>query len=66
MPMAIAFLSGRGMALKMAVRRPVSTRIVMTMPSITTMPMACGMVRPPAATRLKATTALMPRPGASA
>ena len=40
MPMAIAFLSGRGMALKMAVRRPVSTRIVMTMPSITMMPMA--------------------------
>ncbi len=38
----------------------------MTMPSITTMPMAAFMVSPSAATRLKATTALMPRPGASA
>ena len=66
MPMAIAFLSGSGMALKMAVRAPVRTRIVMTMPSITMMPMAPFMVRPPAATRLKATTALMPRPGAMA
>ncbi len=66
MPMAIAFLSCSGMALKMASRKPVSTRMVMTMPSIRMMPMAPFMVRPPAATRLKATTALRPMPGARA
>jgi len=66
MPMAMAFLSGSGMALKMAVRAPVRTRIVMAIPSITMMPIAPSIVSPPAATRLKATTALMPRPGAIA
>ena len=66
MPMAMAFLSCRGMPRKIASRRPVSTRMVMTMPSITMMPMAAFIVRPPAATRLKATTALMPSPGAMA
>ena len=36
--------SGGGTALNTAVRKPVSTRIVMMMPSQTTRPMACGQV----------------------
>ena len=46
MPTTIAFLSSIGMALKIASRKPVSTRMVMTTPSSTTMPMAAGKLRP--------------------
>ena len=66
MPTTMAFFSSIGMALKMASRKPVSTRIVMARPSSTTMPMALSKLRPCAATRLKATTALRPMPGAIA
>ena len=66
MPTTIAFLSSSGMALKMASRKPVRTRIVIATPSRTMRPMACGNVRPCPRTRLKATTALSPMPGAIA
>ena len=66
MPMTIAFLSSSGMALKIASRKPVSTRMVMTMPSMTMMPMASGSSGPRPATSWKATTALRPMPGAMA
>ena len=46
MPTTMAFFSSIGMALKMASRKPVSTRIVMAIPSSTTMPMAASKLRP--------------------
>ena len=66
MPTTIAFLSSSGMALKMASRKPVRTRMVMATPSRKMRPIACGKVRPCPRTRLKATTALSPIPGAMA
>ena len=66
MPTTIAFLSSIGMALKIASRKPVSTRMVIATPSRKMRPMACGNVRPCPRTRLNATTALRPMPGAIA
>ena len=66
MPITIAFFSSSGMALKIASRKPVSTRMRMATPSSTMRPMALSKLRPWPATRLNATTALSPMPGAMA
>ena len=66
MPTTIAFLSSIGIALKIASRKPVTTSTVMATPSRTMRPMAFSMVSPWPRTRLKATTALRPMPGAMA
>ncbi len=66
MPMTIAFFSSRGMALKIASRKPVRTRMRIAMPSSTTRPIALAIVSPWPSTRLNATTALSPMPGAMA
>ncbi len=46
MPTLIATFSGEGTALKIAERKPVSTRIIRMKPSITTRPMASAQVIP--------------------
>ncbi len=66
MPTTIAFLSSIGIALKIASRKPVMTRMVMATPSRTMRPMASAIVSPWPRTRLNATTALSPMPGAMA
>lgn len=65
-PITIAFFSSTGMARKMASRKPVTTRMVMATPSSTMRPMALAIVSPCPSTRLNATTALSPMPGAMA
>ncbi len=65
-PMPMARLRSIGMAFSTASRNPVSTSPVMTRPSTTMTPMACGQVRPSAPTRVKATNAFRPSPAASA
>ena len=65
-PIAIAFFRSSGIASMIVSRVPVRTRIVTAMPSTTTSPMAAGNERPSPATRLNATTAFRPRPGAIA
>jgi hypothetical protein len=66
MPTLIAILSSRGTARNTASRKPVTTRIRMTRPSSTTMPMASAQVMPGSAATEKATTAFRPSPAASA
>jgi hypothetical protein len=66
MPIAIAFLSSRGMASMTFSRIPMSTSAVTSAPSRTTMPIASGKPSPSPATSVKATTAFNPRPGAIA
>ncbi len=66
MPTPIARLRASGTAFMIASRRPISTRTVTAMPSRTITPMAPGRVRPLPRTRVKATTALIPSPAASA
>ena len=65
-PIAIAFFRSSGIASMIFSRVPVSTRIVTAMPSTTIRPMAAGNDSPSFATRLNATTALRPSPGAIA
>jgi hypothetical protein len=65
-PTLIATLSSRGTARNIAVRNPVSTRTSMTTPSSTTRPIASAQVIPGCAAIENATTALRPRPVASA
>ncbi len=64
MPTLIAVLSSTGTALNTASRNPVSTRIRMMMPSITTSPMASAQVTFGRPAMEYATTALRPRPAA--
>ena len=64
MPTEIAERSVRGTALKIARRKPVITRMVISTPSQTTRPMACGQVI--CGAMVYATTAFRPRPVASA
>ena len=66
MPIAIAFFRSSGIASMIFSRIPVSTRIVTAMPSTTIRPIAAGNDSPSPATRLNATTAFRPSPGASA
>jgi hypothetical protein len=66
MPIAIAFFSSSGIARMIFSRIPTSTRIVTSAPSMTMIPIASGNPSPAPKTRLKATMALMPRPGAMA
>ena len=66
MPIAIAFFRSSGIASMIFSRIPVSTRIVTAMPSTTIRPIAAGNDRPSPATRLNATTAFRPSPGAIA
>ena len=56
----------RGRRGSTALRKPVSTRTVMMMPSMTTRPMASAQVMPGSLAMPKATKALRPRPVASA
>ena len=65
-PIAIAFFRSSGIASMIRSRMPVRTRIVTAIPSTTTSPIAAGKDSPSPATRLNATTALSPRPGAIA
>ena len=65
-PIAIAFFRSSGIASMIFSRMPVRTRIVTAMPSTTIRPIAAGNERPSFATRLNATTALSPSPGAIA
>ena len=66
MPIAIAFFRSSGMAWKIFSRQPVRTSAVTAMPSSTIRPMAAGNDSPSPTTRPKATTALIPSPGAIA
>jgi hypothetical protein len=65
-PTLMAVLSGAGMAWKTALRKPVNTRTVMMMPSMTMSPMASGQVIPGSLAMPKVTKAFRPRPVASA
>ena len=66
MPIAIAFFRSSGIASMIRSRIPVRTRSVTAMPSTTIRPIAAGKDSPSPATRLNATTALRPSPGAIA
>ena len=66
MPMPIARLRSIGIASRIALRRPVSTRIEITRPSITITPIACSQVSPSVATRVNVTNAFKPSPAAIA
>ncbi len=66
MPIPIARLRSIGIAFRTASRTPVRTRTVMTTPSTTMTPIACGNESPFAATSVKATKAFSPNPAASA
>ena len=66
MPIPIARFRSIGMAFSTASRNPVSTRTVMTRPSTTITPIACGHVSWSAPTSVNATKALSPSPAASA
>lgn len=63
MPTVIAAFRSLGMALKMAVRAPVSAKITMTMPLSRTRPMASGQVTSPMTETAR--KELMPSPAAS-
>ena len=65
-PTLMAVFSGAGMAWKTALRKPVSTRTVMMIPSRTIRPMASAQVMPGSLAMPKVTKALRPRPVASA
>ena len=65
-PIAIAFFRSSGIASMIRSRVPVSTRMVTAIPPTTIRPIAAGNDKPSPATRLNATTALRPSPGASA
>jgi len=65
-PAPMARCSDLGMASRIASRTPMRTRMVMARPSATMTPIASGAVSPWIATRLPATAALMPIPGATA
>jgi len=65
-PTLIAVFSAGGMAWNTALRKPVSTRTVMMMPSRTIRPMASGHVMPGILAMPKVTKALRPKPVASA
>ena len=66
MPTEIAVLSWAGTARRTAVRNPVRTRTVMTMPSMTTRPIASAQVICGSLAMPNATNALSPRPVARA
>ena len=66
MPIAIAFFSSSGIALKISSRKPVTASSTIAAPSSTTSPIASGKLALPLATRPYATTALRPIPGAIA
>ena len=63
MPTEMAVLSWVGTARSTAVRNPVSTRIVMMMPSMTTRPIASAQVMPGSLAMPNATNALRPEAG---
>jgi hypothetical protein len=65
-PIAIAFFSSSGIARITFSRMPASTRTVTSAPSMTMIPIASGNPSPTCATSVKATIALIPRPGAIA
>jgi hypothetical protein len=65
-PIAIAFFSSSGIARMIVSRKPLSTSTVTTAPSSTISPIADGKERCSVPTRVKATIALIPSPGASA
>ena len=66
MPIAMAFLRSSGIAFITFSRYPVRTNAVTARPSTTISPIAAGNDSPSPATRLNATTALSPSPGAIA
>ena len=66
MPIAIAFFSSSGIALKISSRSPLTASTTIATPSSTTSPIASGKLALPLATRPYATTAFRPRPGAIA
>ena len=66
MPIPIARLRSIGIALRIASRTPVSTKIVMRTPSTTITPIACGHESPSAPTSVNATNAFSPSPAAIA
>ena len=65
-PIPMARLRSMGIALMIASRTPVSTKIVMRMPSVTMTPIACGNVSLSPSTSVNATNAFNPSPAASA
>ena len=65
-PIPIARFRSIGIAFSTASRKPVSTRSVMTAPSLTLTPLACGHVSPSVATSVNVTNAFNPRPAAIA
>jgi hypothetical protein len=65
-PIAIARFRSIGIAFRIAFRNPVRTSSVITSPSTTITPIACGQVRPFAATSVNATNAFSPSPEAIA
>ncbi len=65
-PMPMDRLRSIGIAFRTASRNPVSTRAVMTRPSVTITPIAWGQVSPLATTRVNATNAFSPSPAAMA
>ena len=66
MPIPMARFRSIGIAFRTASRTPVSTSTVMTRPSTTITPIACGNESPSAATSVNATNAFSPSPAASA
>ena len=65
-PIAIAFFSSSGIARMIDSRSPMRTAITAASPSTTIRPIASGKLSPASATRVNATTAFRPRPGAMA
>ena len=65
-PTTIATLSDSGTALNTAVRKPVSTRMVISTPAHTTRPMMAGQVSPGVEAMVVASSAFTPRPAAMA